>query len=806
MSDPRQQSLFFVTVPDLQRLCAVRVTLRHSGADAEVRSTQLKMCRQLLFLHQDTLASPVPGIFSQIWVVMAIPFYKAGKLNTYLEKYGAKAEAPQRVIPVILQNCLSYSLTARLAPAWNKTGHLLVQGREFLSQMGKQNAVVLDINVTETQVCLSIEAYTIRLPPPELQEFGISQSVIKDFDTHKNAVIEGHSILSNECYVLPSMKTGQILSILRAAPPDCPFHSYTDFQTHWDDLYGYKLPEDPGGAEVYCSVHFRMLGGRTFTYPLRCVRSQPVQFFPRVDLEGVLKSFLSDLKSELPHICGFPIKMTTKSCYHTPELTKPHIQENKIKPPNLTLKQRFQCSLTRAPSTGPTVAQHLLPHSVTMDHKVERWVSQQKLCSSGAPPLRPGSAQSRKAALSDQAPHIHLEAPQPTGGSAQVGDTHFSSQSNVAPKLIPVFRNRPVQMNRKVSEPGDLRRKQRCTHRGSKTTLESKLVLLKTSGIQNNKPNLDPAITKRFHCNIQMNARNLTQKTSRPLQENQTESSEDGTKYPPRNRKSPAVGVGGSQPLSDRSGFPMSGKNFSVVRSAVDCQVNEKEILTSKCIAQILGKGHESLKVTRPHIFESDTEMEDAQPPQHQSVNQTEEIDVRAHRPIVSNTAHRFKRKLCQESSETAKQPRSSNTRHGQSSSSMSQLYDLDKSKPKKSPSVTQAYHMDAEAGDIHQSEGSSSPGACVWLASSLELAGACAWGLLVLSRPTPPPARARSPTGFLQTSRAETSTRPPIAGRRLEEHDCSVHQQGSRATQQAGPPGPSSYMAVSGFPSETLR
>ncbi|KAF6087472.1 hypothetical protein HJG60_001718 [Phyllostomus discolor] len=236
MSDSKLQSLFFVTIPDLQSLCAVRVTLRPPGADTAVRSTQLKVCRQLLLLHQDILASPIPGIFSQIWVVMAIPFYKAGKLNAYLEKHGAKAEAPQRVIPVILQNCLSYSLTARLAPAWNKTGHLLVQGREFLSQMGKQNAVVLAINVTETQVCLSIEAYTIRLPPPELQEFGISQSVIKDFESHKSAVIEGHAILSGECYVLPSMKRGQILSVLRAAPPDCPFHTYADFQTHWDDL------------------------------------------------------------------------------------------------------------------------------------------------------------------------------------------------------------------------------------------------------------------------------------------------------------------------------------------------------------------------------------------------------------------------------------------------------------------------------------------------------------------------------------------------------------------------------------------
>lgn len=63
-----------------------------------------------------------------------------------------------------------------------------------------------------------------------------------------------------------------------------------------------------------------------FTYPLSCIRSQPIQFFPRIDLEGVLKSFLSDLKSKLPHICGFPIKMTTKSYYCTQELTKPRTQ------------------------------------------------------------------------------------------------------------------------------------------------------------------------------------------------------------------------------------------------------------------------------------------------------------------------------------------------------------------------------------------------------------------------------------------------------------------------------------------------
>nr|KAF6357926.1 hypothetical protein mPipKuh1_001715 [Pipistrellus kuhlii] len=656
MNDSRPQSLFFITLPDLQKLCAVKIILHNGVADSEIRSTQMKMCRQLLFLHQDILVAPVTGIFSQIWVVMAIPFYKAGKLNIDIEKYGAKVEAPRRVIPVILQNCLSYSLMARLAPAWNKTGHLLVEGREFLSQMGKQNAVALDINVTETQVCLSIEVYTIRLPQPELQEFDISQNIIKDFDTHKNAVIEGHSILSNWCYVLPSMKMGQILSILHTIPPGCPFQSYKDFQMQWDDLYGYKLPEDDGNIKTYCNIYFKMIGERIFTYPLSCIRSQPVQYFPRVNLEDVLKSFLSDLKSKLPHICGFPIKMTTKPCYSTQELTKPSIQENKVKPPNLTSKQMFRTSLTQAPSIGPSLAHHPLSRSVAIDHKVEPWVSQQNTCIFSALNLQPESAQSRKKSLSDKAPQV----PKPTRGNTQVQDTNFSSQSNMAPKFIPVFKTRSLQINKNVLEPGNLKRKPLVT--------ESKLFSLKTNVIQDDKLNLDPAIEKRSNCNAQMEVRNLNQKTSRPLQVK-----ESMTKYLPSNRKSSALSMNVNKRLPNSSGLQMSNKSLGVLKSAIDCQLNGKEILTSKHIAQLSEKGHESLKVKRPHIFESDTEMEGSQLLQ-QSVNKTKEVDISDHRLISGRTAHRPNRKLCQESSKPAKQPHSSNVHYGQYSSSMNQV------------------------------------------------------------------------------------------------------------------------------------
>ncbi|XP_045743888.1 uncharacterized protein C18orf63 homolog [Mirounga angustirostris] len=689
MNDSRQQSLFFITPPDLHKLCAVRIILSNEVADTEMRSIQMKMCRQLLYLHQDILTSPVPGILSQIWVVMAIPFYKAGKLNAYIEKYGAKVEAPQRVIPVILQDCLSYSLTARLAPAWNKTGHLLVQGREFLSQMGKQSAVVLDINVTESQVCLSIEAYTIRLPLPELREFGISQSIIKDFDTDKNAVIEGHSILSNWCYVLPSMKRGQIIRILHTIPPDCPFHSYEDFQMHWNDLYGYKLPEDCGNTKIYCSIYFKMIGGKIFTYPLSCIRNQPIQFFPRVDLEGVLRSFISDLKSKLPHICGFPIKMTTKPCYYTQELMKPRVQENKVKAPNLTTKQMFKFSLTQGPSTRPALAERLLPCSVVMDHKVEHSGSHlKKPWVSSTLHLQQEALQNRKKSLSDKAPEVHLEVPKPSREKIRVQSTNFSSQNNIAPQFIPVFKNQSLQRNKNILEPGSLKRKQHVI-------TESKLFSLKTSMMQNDKLNLDPAIRKRLNHNIQMNARNLNQKTSR-LQEKNTGSCENMIKYPPFNGESSTVSLNESKHLSNSLAFQMSNNSLGVINSAVDFQVNGKEHLTNKYITQILGKGHKSLKIKKqPHIFESDTETEDPHLLQQQSINQTMKVDVNDHK-LISKTGHRSKRKLCQESSKTSKRPHSNTIHYGQSSFSRNKVASTKKS-------MTHALVFHENPGDVIQ-------------------------------------------------------------------------------------------------------
>lgn len=319
----------------------------------------------------------------------------------------------------------------------------------------------------------------------------------------------------------------------------------------------------------------------------------------------------------------------------------------------------FRASLTQATSIKPACAQSLLPCSVAVDHKVELSVSQPTAGIFSALHLQPESVQSRKKSLSIRAPQVRSEVLMPNRGNAQIQHTNLSSQSNITPKFVPVFKNTSVL--------GSPKRKQHAV-------TQSKLFSLKTS-IQHDKLNLGPAIKNRYNSNIQMQAaNNLNQENSRPLQEKNTESSENMTKFPSSNGKS-TVSLNKNKQLPNSAVLLRSNNNLGVLKSAVDFQMKGKENLTGKCITQILGKSHGSLKLKRqPHIFESDGETEDPRLLQQQSENQAKEVGTSDHRLIVSKIAHKSKRKLCPESSKTSKKHHSKTAHYGQSSSSRKQV------------------------------------------------------------------------------------------------------------------------------------
>ncbi|XP_005517508.1 PREDICTED: uncharacterized protein C18orf63 homolog isoform X2 [Pseudopodoces humilis] len=459
MNSTRHQSLFFVSLPELQKLCAATVTLSSQIPESEARSTQIKTCRQLLFLYQEVLSAPVMGTLNQISVVMAIPFYESGICQAYVERHGATLEALQTVTPAVLQTCLSYTLTARLAPRWNKAGHLLVQGKDFLCHSGRQNAVVIDLNVSERQLCISVEPCSIRLPPPKLGDFDISANTIKLFDSNENTVIQQHSILSNWCYVLPSMKMGQIINISHIIPPESPFRSYKDFQMHWKSLYGYILPEDLEERKIYLSVYFKPIGERFFTYPVSCIRSQPVQYFPRTDAESVVNSFLSDMKSNFSQLCGYPVKMTSKALYATKELSRPSVHE--IKPKHTKLDGEMVCvvSLTQAPPRKPTLPGIPSPCSTENSRWMECLIQEPGAHSFSSKTTGGVSIEATEKSMSKK--QIPGVPKLPTAKSlAPPVNSAFESTPPKVSKIIPIFKGKLMQMNGKITSQTDRKKRE----------------------------------------------------------------------------------------------------------------------------------------------------------------------------------------------------------------------------------------------------------------------------------------------------------------------------------------------------------
>ncbi|KAF3703891.1 putative protein C18orf63 [Channa argus] len=247
---------------------------------------------------------------------LQVSFFQKGILQVYAQRHRLQLGPPQYVLPGVLQCCLSYSLITRLAPHWNKAGLLLISGRDFLTEKGRMNAVSMELSTTEGQLCISIGASAVRMPPNTLEDFDFPPLVLKRFNSDPDFILDpsctGAAIW---CHVLP------------------------------------RLPEVTQEEVVYCSVYFRLVGERLFTYPLSCIRLQPVQHCPAVNLEGALGSFVSDIRTRLQSVCGFPARLSSKPCYHTVGLNAAAtVQELSPKQVNLTTSSTTRQVLTQLPA------------------------------------------------------------------------------------------------------------------------------------------------------------------------------------------------------------------------------------------------------------------------------------------------------------------------------------------------------------------------------------------------------------------------------------------------------------------------
>uniref|UniRef100_A0A8C2XJ56 DUF4708 domain-containing protein n=1 Tax=Cyclopterus lumpus TaxID=8103 RepID=A0A8C2XJ56_CYCLU len=335
-------------------------------------------------------------------LLLQIPFFQRGFLQVFLG-------CPQCVSPGVLQCCLSYSLITRLAPSWNKAGLYLISGE-----------LSFTLNTSEGQLVLNIEANTVRLPPTRVRDL-------------LSAGGTAAHVCVCVCVCVFSMKKGQIITITRQLPRDGPFRTYGDLQNHWNRLYGYRLPELAEEEVVYCSIYFRPVGQRLFTYPLSCVRLQPVQRCPRVDLQGALGSFLADIGGKLRDVCGFPARLTGKPRYCT---AGPVLTQLPPPPPRPVKPSLGSQPPAWSPLTQQDGAPGLLGNILTQS---KGWRGGQDWPSSSS------SSSSSSSRVSFSHPLVHQSALFLSSSSCSSSSLSLASASSLPPlppPMVPIFKNK----------------------------------------------------------------------------------------------------------------------------------------------------------------------------------------------------------------------------------------------------------------------------------------------------------------------------------------------------------------------------
>ncbi|ESO87810.1 hypothetical protein LOTGIDRAFT_234835 [Lottia gigantea] len=305
--------ILFASRPCFDEFCAMTIYISNPGDFEMTSQPHVIRCRELLFTEPEIISTPSLDFDQCFYVIMHHKLYKTGRLQTRFEKKGLKASSPYRVLPALYQACLRYTLTAKIAPSWNKVGEWHLQGRDFVTHNGYMNGIKMNLVVNSDEVYMSVFGTSVKCPHLQIHDLDIDT-------TRLSRMFEGDRRfqtleLNQWCYILPSMKKGRIVSVSRQIPQyDCPFTTYKDLKKHWKNTYGYRLPETDEEILFY-QVTFLPLGGRLFTYPSVCLCSRNLQTMPRIDPKPIITAFLQDIHNKIPSICGQSFQFQPKIRY-----------------------------------------------------------------------------------------------------------------------------------------------------------------------------------------------------------------------------------------------------------------------------------------------------------------------------------------------------------------------------------------------------------------------------------------------------------------------------------------------------------
>ncbi|CAG5100397.1 Similar to C18orf63: Uncharacterized protein C18orf63 (Homo sapiens) [Cotesia congregata] len=306
---------FVIPVTARKSLCCIVCTvdcddIKLSSAKSSWHWQKLK-CRLLIYLLKDNfiVGSPIPRSNTSFYIIVTNDFYKSDTLTNIIKKLNLHASEPQPVTARAYITCIRYTIDFYLSPEWNKVATLYFQGDDFWKSTERSTAVQAIINLITPErsdvdkIAIILTPVKAKLPSLRLNDFCIPHSVISDFLADPNGVIDVSLFGNERVAVLPSLKLGKVLRIMKNIPSTCPYQNWTEMRRFWKNMYGYRLPKTSEGILFYDIKFPSLTPNDRFIYPDICIRSGLQQYSYGAGAEAVVKNFMTHLTTSMPKMC-----------------------------------------------------------------------------------------------------------------------------------------------------------------------------------------------------------------------------------------------------------------------------------------------------------------------------------------------------------------------------------------------------------------------------------------------------------------------------------------------------------------------
>ena len=206
----------------------------------------------------------------------------------------------------MLAECVTFTLTARIAPEWNRVGVWLLQGKRFLHHAQPINAVKMKVNVANERLEVCVKATKVAFPLITPQDLGVDEETLDWFvNADEDCQLTERDFGNHTLHVLPRLTRAKLVSVTKKIPPgeNSCIKNWQSMKSYWKNMYGYRLGvDDTDVPTVYYNVNF--WNGLSLTYPEWTVRLADPKVVPRIDPKPIIKTFLKDLVSSNKVVFG----------------------------------------------------------------------------------------------------------------------------------------------------------------------------------------------------------------------------------------------------------------------------------------------------------------------------------------------------------------------------------------------------------------------------------------------------------------------------------------------------------------------